>query len=54
MSKYRGVAQLASARGLGPRGRRFEPFHPDQIIIKVSGFHFNTSPLGVQYLYEPQ
>ncbi len=26
----RGVAQLASARGLGPRGRRFESSHPDQ------------------------
>lgn len=26
----RGLAQLASARGLGPRGRRFESFIPDQ------------------------
>ncbi len=25
----RGVAQLASAPGLGPGGRRFESFHPD-------------------------
>ena len=27
---FRGVAQLASALGLGPRGRRFESSHPDQ------------------------
>ena len=27
---FRGLAQLASARGLGPRGRRFESFIPDQ------------------------
>lgn len=25
----RGVAQLASAPGLGPGGRRFKSFHPD-------------------------
>jgi 2-iminobutanoate/2-iminopropanoate deaminase len=30
------VAQLASARGLGPRGRRFESFHPDQIMQNIS------------------
>lgn len=28
---FRGLAQLASARGLGPRGRRFESFIPDHI-----------------------
>ena len=27
--KYRGVAQLARAPGLGPGGRRFKSFHPD-------------------------
>ena len=28
-SRYRGVAQFGSARGLGPRGRRFESCHLD-------------------------
>lgn len=28
------MAQLASARGLGPRGRRFESFHPDHLILR--------------------
>ena len=27
--RYRGVAQLASARALGARGRRFKSSHPD-------------------------
>ena len=27
--EYPGVAQLASARGLGPWGREFESLHPD-------------------------
>gem|GEM_PF-6703021 len=27
----RGVAQLARASGLGPEGRRFKSFHPDQV-----------------------
>lgn len=31
---FRGIAQMARARGLGPRGRRFEPCFPD--IIKKS------------------
>src|SRR4029077_21000574 len=29
MSTPRGVAQLGSARGVGPRGRRFNSSHPD-------------------------
>ena len=28
--EVRGVAQLGSASGLGPEGRRFESCHPDQ------------------------
>jgi broad specificity phosphatase PhoE len=28
------VAQLASAPGLGPGGRRFKSFHPDQIVMQ--------------------
>jgi hypothetical protein len=32
----RGVAQLASARALGARGRKFESSHPDQRIKKGS------------------
>ncbi len=31
---YRDVAQLGSAPGLGPGGRRFESCHPDHFIIK--------------------
>ena len=30
---YRDVAQLGSAPGLGPGGRRFESCHPDHFII---------------------
>ena len=30
---YRGVAQPGSASGLGPEGRRFESYHPDQSIM---------------------
>ena len=28
------IAQLGSARGLGPRGRRFESYYPDYSNIK--------------------
>lgn len=37
----RGVAQLASALGLGPRGRRFETGHPEGIRVTCFG---NGSP----------
>ena len=30
MYQRRGVAQIGSARGLGPWGREFESLHPDQ------------------------
>ena len=30
LQKFRGVAQSGSALGLGPRGRGFESFYPDQ------------------------
>ena len=33
MSELRGVAQLASARRSGRRGRRFESCHPDQLKL---------------------
>ena len=29
----RGVAQSGSASGLGPEGRRFESYRPDQFLI---------------------
>ena len=32
-SKIRGVAQMASALGSGPRGRRFKSVRPDQFYI---------------------
>ena len=31
----RGVAQPGSALGLGPRGRRFESYHPDHFMKKA-------------------
>ncbi len=31
---YRDVAQLGSASGLGPEGRRFKSCHPDQFIFR--------------------
>lgn len=31
-SGVQGVAQLGRARGLGPRGRRFESYHPDLLF----------------------
>ena len=34
---------MASARGLGPRGRRFESFHPDQVVtdyLVIEHLHF--------------
>ncbi len=34
-ANFRDVAQLGSAPGLGPGGRRFESCHPDQFIIKI-------------------
>ena len=30
---YRGVAQSGSASGLGPEGRRFKSYLPDQLIM---------------------
>ena len=30
---YRGVAQSGSASGLGPEGRRFKSYHPDQSFM---------------------
>ena len=30
--QYRSVAQLGSASGLGPEGRRFESYHSDHIL----------------------
>ena len=38
----RGVAQLASASGLGPEGRKFESFHPDkeEVDYKKVGLFF--------------
>ena len=33
----RGVAQLGSARGLGPWGREFESLHPDQQKTEGNG-----------------
>ena len=32
----RGVAQLGSAAGLGPVGRRFESYHPDDNFAPVA------------------
>ena len=32
--KNRDVAQLGSASGLGPEGRRFESCHPDHLKLK--------------------
>ena len=32
-TKRRGVAQLGSARGLGPWGRGFKSSHPDQLEL---------------------
>ncbi len=31
----RGVAQSGSASGLGPEGRRFESYRPDQFFSKI-------------------
>ena len=31
----RGVAQSGSASGLGPEGRRFESYRPDQFFNKI-------------------
>ena len=43
---FRGVAQLARVRGLGPWGRRFESFHPDQYANQSKIAHFeNWIPL---------
>src|SRR5690349_21119863 len=59
----RGVAQLASARGLGPRGRRFESFHPDHengqtLVWLFSCLMLDTEPstdrrkqLGAVYVF---
>ena len=51
MQLRRGVAQLASARGLGPRGRRFESFHPDQFAVAkiLSELWIQTSDLNVNW-----
>ncbi len=40
-----GVAQLGRARGLGPRGRRFESCHPDSASLLVSIFCGGASSL---------
>ena len=32
---YRGVAQSGSASGLGPEGRRFKSYHPDQGVFTM-------------------
>jgi hypothetical protein len=37
---YRGVAQLGSALGSGPRGRRFKSSRPDQILFQISDVRF--------------
>ena len=37
----RDVAQLGSALGLGPRGRRFESCHPDHFFKKIEYKHYS-------------
>lgn len=41
----RDVAQLGSASGLGPEGRRFESCHPDHLKIKALN-------LGLFYVFK--
>ncbi len=36
LTDRRGVAQSGSASGLGPEGRRFESYRPDQFISKLN------------------
>ena len=43
-----GCGAVDSALGLGPRGRRFESFHPDQLVFSLKstiklygGFNFS-------------
>ena len=36
MHILRGVAQFGSAAGLGPVGRRFESYHPDNYFAPVA------------------
>lgn len=42
----RGIAQMARARGLGPRGRRFEPCFPDKEKRALKGSFFMTVSLN--------
>ena len=51
---HRGVAQLASAPGLGPGGRRFKSFHPDHSSLyelrmarPVFGYELRMARLGL-------
>ena len=47
---YRGVAQPGSASGLGPEGRRFESYRPDQKSKKGLEFRGLFSFLSVAQL----
>ncbi len=40
ISKKRGVAQLGSAAGLGPVGRRFESYHPEICACSSVGLEY--------------
>ena len=40
MHMLRGVAQLGSAAGLGPVGRRFESYHPESCACSSVGLEY--------------
>lgn len=46
---FRGIAQMARARGLGPRGRRFEPCFPDINKKTASGLFFYFSSKNLRF-----
>ena len=43
----RGVAQLGSAAGLGPVGRRFESYHPEFCACSSVGLEYIATNDGV-------
>ena len=44
---FRGVAQLGSAAGLGPVGRRFESYHPEFCACSSVGLEYIATNDGV-------
>ena len=46
-SFFRGVAQPGSASGLGPEGRRFESFLPDQFSFKGLSFIYMSEVVKI-------